>query len=232
MRILPFLAAMALLSFPALARAQSTPVVVELYTSQGCISCPPADELFSELAQQPGVIALALHVDYWDYLGWKDAFGKAEHTQRQRGYAKSIRQRSVFTPQVIVQGAERAIGHDAQAIGGFIQAESAKPAGATLDLRRDGGALVIGIGPRAPQDGASDVHVVTYLPSHDVLIEGGENEGRAFTYLNIVKNWATVASWDGASEVEMTVEGVGADPVAVIVQRDRYGPIIAAARLP
>ena len=98
------------------ARAQHSPVVIELFTSQGCATCPPADTLLDQLAARPGIIALALHVDYWDYLGWKDAFAQPQFSDRQKAYAKSRRERSVFTPQMIVQGADPVIGHDEPAV--------------------------------------------------------------------------------------------------------------------
>src|SRR5918996_4983900 len=112
MPLLPFLAALVLLAAPPLARAQTNPVVVELFTSQGCSSCPPADALLAELAGKDGVIALALHVDYWDYLGWADSFASPAFTARQRAYAKKAHSRTIYTPQMIVQGEDRLVGSD------------------------------------------------------------------------------------------------------------------------
>ena len=109
---------------PAAVAQQAGPVVLELYTSQGCSSCPPADALFAHLAQRDDVIALALHVDYWDYLGWKDAFARPRHTARQKAYAKAARSRTIFTPEMIVQGEDRVKGHDAAAISVLIAAAS------------------------------------------------------------------------------------------------------------
>ena len=102
----PHLLAVVLFLTPLGAWAQ-TPVVLELFTSQGCSSCPPADALLAELAERPDIIALALHVDYWDYLGWKDSFGSPKYTARQRAYAKAARSRSVYTPEMVVQGEDR-----------------------------------------------------------------------------------------------------------------------------
>jgi hypothetical protein len=232
MRLLPALLAAAVLGTPVGGYGQSTPVVLELYTSQGCSSCPPADALLSALAEQDGVIALALHVDYWDYLGWKDSFGKPQHTARQRNYAKAAHSRTVYTPEMVVQGQERMKGHDAAAIAGQIALHRQKRAAAELTLGRDGGALTIELAPVGPEAGASDVHVVRFIPSEAVEIEGGENAGKQVTYTNIVTSWDTIAEWDGKAAVELRYEDVGDGPVAVIVQRTEMGPVVTAAKLP
>ena len=116
MRLLPVLAALVFVAAAPLARAQGSPVVVELFTSQGCSSCPPADALLRKLAEEEDVIALALHVDYWDYLGWKDSFATPKFTARQRAYAKKARSRSIYTPQMVVQGEDRVVGNDAEMV--------------------------------------------------------------------------------------------------------------------
>ena len=232
MRLFPTLFAIALLVLPLGARAQHNPVVLELFTSQGCSSCPPADRLLSELSERDGVIALALHVDYWDYLGWKDLFGKAAHTRRQRAYAKSMHKRSVYTPQIIVQGEDRLVGHDAELIERQIAAHRAKAPTVSLTVERDAeGDLSIDIRPLAPGIGRSDVHLVRFIPEHGVSIEGGENAGHRFDYTDIVTEWETVAEWDGRTEGRLEVKDVEG-PVVVIVQRQRMGPILSAAKLP
>jgi hypothetical protein len=229
--MIPILLAAALVGTTA-ARAQENPVVVELFTSQGCSSCPPADALLTELAGREGVIALALHVDYWDYLGWKDSFASPAFTARQRAYAKAARSRSIFTPQMVVQGQDRLVGHDADRILGSIAThrEAAAPVG--LRVVRETGVLRISLEPgRGPAEPA-DIHVVRFVPSHDVAIEGGENVGRAITYTNIVTDWQTIARWDGSEPVELVYDLPGSEPLAVIVQRTRMGPVVTAAALP
>lgn len=231
MRFLPALLALAVLVLPVGARAQHNPVVLELFTSQGCSSCPPADALLSELSERDGIIALALHVDYWDYLGWKDSFGNAAHTKRQRAYAKAMHKRSVYTPQIIVQGEDRLVGHDAEAIERRIAAHRSKRAKVSLTVGRGtDGTLDIDIKPLAPGIGPSDVHVVRFIPEHGVSIKGGENAGHHFDYTDIVTAWETVAEWDGRTEGRLVVEDVEG-PVAVLVQRKRMGPILSAAKL-
>src|SRR5690606_23996855 len=103
------------------AQAADRPVVVELFTSQGCSSCPPADRFLGELAARPGVIALGLHVDYWDYIGWKDPYARRAHTERQRDYSRTLNQRYVYTPQMVINGAFQAIGSDRAAVDGLIE---------------------------------------------------------------------------------------------------------------
>ena len=210
--LLPLLAAAAAL-LPLGAAAQGTPVVVELFTSQGCSSCPPADALLTELAGREGVIALALHVDYWDYLGWKDDFGRPGNTARQRAYAKAAHSRSIFTPEMVVQGAERVKGHDAERIlaeiarhaaaagRGRARAWSATATRSRSTSRRTGA-----------ETGPADVHLVRFLPSAEVAIEAGENAGRTVTYSNIVTDWETIARWDGTAPVRHALRGAGGRP--------------------
>ncbi len=221
------------LALPGAAAAQASPVVLELFTSQGCSSCPPADALLAKLASRDGVIPLALHVDYWDYLGWKDDFGKAQYTQRQRGYAKMAGSRTIFTPQMIVQGSTRLKGHDAVGIDAAIAAAQAETPAAEVTLEREGQALDVEIGPvaGAAPAGAADVYLVRFTPTADVAIGGGENDGLAMTYTNIVTDWETIGRWDGTTPMELRQEAVGEGPLAVIVQENRLGPVLGAAEL-
>ena len=146
MRLFAALLAAASLA-PVLAQAQASPVVLELYTSQGCSSCPPADALFADLARRDDVIALALHVDYWDYLGWRDDFARPRHTARQKAYAKAARSRTIFTPEMIIQGEDRLKGHAAAAIVADIAARLREPAGAALAVTREGDTIRIDVAP-------------------------------------------------------------------------------------
>jgi hypothetical protein len=233
MRLLPPLLVAVLSLVPLAGRAQTTPVVLELFTSQGCSSCPPADALLTELAGREGVIALALHVDYWDYLGWKDRFARPGNTARQRAYAKAAHRRSIFTPQMIVQGDERVKGHDAERILETIEQWQQQPAKAELRLEREGDTLAIHLAPGAASGGAevgmADVHLVRFQPSAEVAIEAGENAGRKLTYTNVVTDWETIARWDGTAPVDMSYDGLEEGPVAVIVQRAHMGPVMTAA---
>jgi hypothetical protein len=232
MRILKLMLVLTLVALPGAVAAQRSPVVVELFTSQGCSTCPPADAVLAEIAQWPDVVALALHVDYWDYLGWKDSFGQAAHSRRQRAYAKAIGKRSIYTPQMIVQGVDRVVGSDAAAVTALIAAHQAEPPAAALEVAREGEVLRIGLAPAAAAGaGPSEVYVVRFLTGATVAIEHGENAGHEIDYANIVTDWAPVARWDGRSPAEIEVAIAGAEPVAVIVQRERLGRVVTAAKL-
>jgi hypothetical protein len=229
----PFLIVVfALLGFGAPAQAQRSPVVVELFTSQGCAYCPPADEMFSRIVEMPGVIALALHVDYWDYLGWKDTFGSAANSDRQRHYAKAARSRSVYTPQFVVQGVDRMTASDPGAVLGAIEAHQRRPATVALEIGREGHRLWIRLASTEPAgSGRSDVFLARFRPSESVLIGHGDNAGRDITYSNVVTRWEAVARWDGSTPAELDLAVDGPEPLAVIVQRERLGPILTAAQL-
>lgn len=210
--------------------AQNTPLVVELYTSQGCSSCPPADDLFARMTEDPNLIPLALHVDYWDYIGWIDKFAKPQYTQRQKAYAKAAGSRMIYTPQMIVAGESKVEGNDPEAILAAIQKEAAIAADVSLTARREGADLHI----RA--EGAASpvplrVQLVRYQPERTVTIEHGENAGRTVTYRNIVTRWERVADWHGGQPLELSVPIEGDEPAVVLVQRDGPGRILAAARV-
>lgn len=232
MRHLLLLTALAAVSLPQQGGAQPAPVVLELYTSQGCASCPPADALLGELARIDGVIALALHVDYWDYLGWADSFGQAAYADRQRAYAKAAKSRTVYTPEMVVQGTDRLKGHDAERIRERIAAHQASSPSVALTLTPQGEDLAIRIEPMRADVGPADVHVAHFIPEEEVAIGGGENAGRTVTYSNIVTDWQTIGGWDGAAPVELRYEDAGEGPLAVIVQRAKMGPVLGAARWP
>lgn len=234
MRLLPLLIVAMLFAAPNRTSAQPTStVVLELYTSQGCSSCPPADALLEELADEPGVIALALHVDYWDYLGWEDPFGERRYSLRQKAYAKAAKSRRIYTPQMVVQGEDRLIGHAAEEIAGSIAAHRSRPPRAELDIaREDEGGLSIRVTPVDAPVGPAEVHVVQYRPEAETDIEAGENAGRRLRYTNIVTDWQTIGRWDGETEIELSVDGLDANPVAVIVQRSPIGTVVTAAELP
>lgn len=231
MRVLATFLTLLALVVPLSGRAQQSPVVIELFTSQGCSSCPPADALLAELAPGADIVALSLHVDYWDYLGWRDTLADPAFTKRQKAYAKSMHKRSLFTPQLIVQGQDMLIGHDAEAIRASIAAHQAIPQTVALTLERKDGTLRILLVPIGAGAGQLDVNVVRFAPSVVVDIPRGENSGRSITYTNVVTDWDTVAQWDGTSKADVAVEGIGTDAIAVIVQRERLGPVVSAAVL-
>ncbi|MSP74963.1 MAG: DUF1223 domain-containing protein [Rhodospirillaceae bacterium] len=211
------------------------PWSVELFTSQGCNSCPPADAFLGRLAKRPDVVALSFHVDYWDYIGWKDPFASRETTERQRGYARTLKQRYVYTPEMVVDG----IGHDTGREPGPIDALLAKaqrlsPKRATPELARTiGGPLTIKLAAFALERGPADVTLAIYDRRSNTPVASGENQGRTLENFNIVRQLELVSRWDG-SPASWTIAANRIQPaqgVAVLVQRADYGPVIGCNKL-
>lgn len=207
------------------------PVVVELFTSQGCSSCPPADEILHELAARDDVIALALHVDYWDYIGWADSFARADHTRRQQNYARIAGERSIYTPQMIVAGSDHVVGTKPMDVADLIRDHAARSTGAQISLSRQGPELRITGQSARPFGQAAMVQLVRYTPQQTVEIMRGENAGNAYSYANIVTDWTTVAMWSGQDPLDLTITVTGAGPVVVIVQTMGPGAVLASAVL-
>ncbi|MCL3882795.1 DUF1223 domain-containing protein [Marivita sp. GX14005] len=211
-------------------RAGDTPVVVELFTSQGCSSCPSADEMLAHLGAKENVIALALHVDYWDYIGWKDKFAHSAFTKRQKGYARAFGNRSIYTPQMVVNGTADVVGNRPLEVADLVQAQAERGLPVSLDLTRSGGALSVA----APANGGlpdADVFVLRYIPSQTVDIPRGENAGKSITYTHIVTEWHDIGDWNGLDDLSLSVPISGDQPIVVLVQAKNHGPIFAAARL-
>lgn len=220
----------ALIAFATPAVADG-PAVVELYTSQGCSSCPPADEMLIDLAARTDVIALALHVDYWDYIGWADIFADPRFTRRQQNYARVAGAGSIYTPQMVIGGRDHVIGAKPMDVMNFVQAQNATPTGARIALRRSGNRLEItGQSLRPFRDGTI-VQVIRYSPMETVDIRRGENAGRSLDYANIVTEWGNVGEWSGRDNLSMSVTISGDSPVVVIVQEPGPGAIMASAVL-
>jgi len=216
----------------AWAQDRHGPVVVELFTSQGCSSCPPADALLGELAMRDDVIALALHVDYWDYIGWEDVFASPQLTQRQHAYARAMGSTVVYTPQIVVGGQEHVVGVRAMAVAELIEAELDAPDLVTVAVTREGDTVALEARAHMePPRPMMVVQVVTYSPHEEVRIERGERAGTVGHHFNVVTSWQVVAEWDGAAPFVARIERPGDDPLAVIVQRVDHGAILGAARL-
>ena len=211
--------------------AQENRVVVELYTSQGCSSCPPADALLDELAKRDDVIALALHVDYWDYLGWKDTFSSAAFSARQNGYARAANSRTVYTPQMIIGGVDHVVGSKTMQVMDRVAQQRGVENLVGLTVVRNGGSLEIKAEPRRAGLGDMVVQLVRYQPLETVNIKRGENAGKSIRYVNIVTDWTVIGLWNGEGAMEMNTPAAGDAPAVVIVQKDEFGPILAAAEL-
>ncbi|SDC92158.1 DUF1223 domain-containing protein [Ruegeria marina] len=223
--------ALAALSLPGLAGAEQ-PVVVELFTSQGCSSCPPADKIMHRLAARDDVIGLALHVDYWDYIGWKDTFASPANTLRQQAYARSGGRTMIFTPQMVVQGGQDVVGTREADVMRLIEAQKAQPAQAELSVSRAEDAVSISLTPAgAGSTGDHVLQLVRYAPLRHASITRGELAGQELDYANVVESMTVVGRWNGSAALDLTVPVEGDLPVVVLVQRADAGPIVAAARI-
>jgi len=222
-----------LIAFAAPLAAQTPPaIVVELYTSQGCSSCPPADEFLGNLADDPGVIALALHVDYWDYIGWADKFADQKFTERQKAYAYAEGSKTIYTPQFIIGGHNRVVGNNPGEVAARIIEAMQGVGPVQLWLERKGDVVSIRAVAAKPQSGQMRVQLVRYRPSEAVEIDSGENAGHKITYHNIVTSWSNLGDWDGSSDFAVEAPAAGDQPIVVIVQTEGFGPIVAAAQIP
>jgi hypothetical protein len=235
-RIIAF-ALLALAAMHSPARAEAPPVVVELFTSQGCSSCPPADDYLRELAATPGILAFSLHVDYWNRLGWSDPFSSPEITARQRDYAGSLGGGFVYTPQMVVMGRAQAVGSKRAEVARLIaraRAERAPPPAITIS-RAAPARLHIAIGAEAFV-GRATVWLVAYDALHTTKIGAGENGGRTLTYANVVRAMRPVGQWIGRTaefDVDIAMETRrGYERYAVLVQAGTSGPVIGGAALP
>lgn len=225
------------------------PVVVEFFTSQGCSSCPPADAVFGRLAADPGIIPLALHVDYWDYIGWSDSFADPAFTERQKAYARAIGSRTIYTPQMIVSGMIRVEGNKPDDLAEAIARERQEAAersmsplpGPVLQVSREPEGLRIRASvpepgmsfasPAARHPEAWVVQIVRYTPEQTVDITHGENAGQRVVYRNIVTDWQRVAEWPGQPPLDFIVPVTGEEPAVILLQRAGPGEIVAAARI-
>jgi hypothetical protein len=225
--------------FAFLPQAVAEPrAVVELFTSQGCSSCPTADDVLTELSKDPAVIALSLPIDYWDYLGWKDTLADARHTKRQKGYSKVRGDRTVYTPQMIVNGVAQALGSDKAAIEQAVAQSRANAGVLSVPVKVTVAGDTVTVTTGAPAGGAQSGHVWLCPISKAVTVQigRGENRGRTVTYTNVVRGWIRLGEWSGASTTfRLTREEIpleDADALAVLVQGgtpERPGAMVGAA---
>ncbi|WP_424941940.1 DUF1223 domain-containing protein [Aliiroseovarius crassostreae] len=213
-------------------------VVVELFTSQGCSSCPPADQLLSDMSSREDLLPLAFHVDYWDYIGWKDTFAQPQFTDRQEGYRRAVQARYKYTPQMVIGGVTHAVGNRPMEVFDALEKHRDLMGQVMLSAEPDdqGGAVVKAYAvthnvPEAPMVAL----LVNFMPRQTVMITRGENAGHQITYSNVVTRLDAVASWDGAGELELTLPTLGEGAAALILQsitdKGYPGPVQAAIRL-
>jgi hypothetical protein len=226
-RLAPALLAVLAAAGQAHAADARHPVVVELFQSQGCSSCPPANANVGAIAARPEVLALSFSVTYWDQLGWKDTFARPAYTQRQWDYAHALRHRNVFTPQVVVNGRKDGVGADPKELAQLVETGDRGAAGP--DLAIAGGTVKVGAGARPARP--ADVWLVRYDPRIlQVPIRRGENGGKTLPHKNIVKQLVRVGAWSGQAETLRLPAGDPALRTAILVQAPGGGAILAAAK--
>jgi hypothetical protein len=214
--------------------------VVELFTSQGCSSCPPADRIIGELAKDPSIIALSMPIDYWDYLGWKDTLADARFSERQKAYSHMRGDREVYTPQVVINGSTHVIGSDRagieSAIGSTMKGDGVMSVPVTMTLSGKQINVSVAASSRGPAVMHGEVWICSISKAIAISIGRGENRGREITYHNVVRNLLKVGDWNGSSgSWTVPLENIsreGVDAAAVYVQdgnRDKPGPMLGAA---
>jgi hypothetical protein len=198
--------------------------VIELFTSQGCSSCPPADKLLAQFATDPSLIPISLPIDYWDYLGWKDTLADPRNSARQRAYSRARGDREVYTPQVVVNGSVHALGSDKDAIDGAIalSRKSALTLALPVAMTVADGRVLVSVGGGQEGHSLAEVWICGLLKAVTVAIGRGENRGKTITYHNVARHWVKLGNWSGKSETwnvpiqDFGDEGI--DEAAVMVQ--------------
>ncbi len=225
----------------ALARAGEPRALLELFTSQGCSSCPAADKLLGEFATDPSLVAISVPIDYWDYLGWKDTLASPAHSARQRAYARMRGDRQVYTPQVVINGATHALGSDRAAIERAV-AQTDRAAGVMslpVLVSEGGNTLTVTVESAESEHNEGEVWLCPLVRAIAVSIGRGENRGRTVTYHNVVRRWVKLGDWTGTAatwNVPLSdIKADGIDAAAVMVQegtRDKPGLVLGAAFTP
>lgn len=206
------------------------PKVVELYTSEGCSSCPPAEALLGELATRSDVVPLAFHVDYWDELGWRDRFSSAAATRRQQWWGGVLGLGSIFTPQMIIEGRHSVVGSDRAAVDAALAEPSVS---IPVEAQLDAGQITVRVGA-VPSPLQYDVYAIAYLPRAITAIGRGENAGRTLTEWNIVRSWRKLGTTDGRAlqfSVAANAFPVDAQRLLIVLQQVAQGAVAGATVL-
>ena len=214
-----------LVTFGGSAAGAEPRAVVELFTSQGCSSCPPADEVLGELARDPSLIVMSLPIDYWDYLGWKDTLALHGHSNRQRAYAGKRGDREVYTPQAVVNGGIQVLGSDKAAIEQAVSQSRKNAAALALPVKMSvsGDKLTVDVPPAKDANASGEIWLCPVTKSIPVAIGRGENSGHTITYTNVVRRWTKLGDWSGKAETfSVSLADLKAQPdvdaVVVVVQ--------------
>jgi hypothetical protein len=217
--------------------ASTNRAVVELFTSQGCSSCPPADALLGRLVEDPSVLALSFSIDYWDYLGWRDTLGSAANSERQRNYARARGDGRVYTPQMVVDGVTHVNGADEAAVRAAVAMaeKQLKKDKVPIGMRAEGDTLIVDVGAAPAESGrrAATVWLAVAKQKEKVAVTRGENRGKELTYHHAVRELNPIGMWNG-EEVTLRLplkdlQAMGGDRLFVLLQEENNGPILGAA---
>ena len=223
----------------ALAQAAPAKVVLELFTSQGCSSCPAADALLESYTKRDDVIALSVPVDYWDRLGWKDTYASRDHTNRQHDYASARGDGQVYTPQVVVSGTAHVVGSSRSGIDSAIASArtALRDSQVPLSAHLEGDTLIVQVGSASAGSPTSSARVLLAVvqDAGTVSIRRGENANRTVTYHNIVRSLKTIGAWVGTPSTLRVAKSefsvAGAQSLVVLLQSGTGGPIVSAAQI-
>ncbi|MBX3483934.1 thioredoxin family protein [Phenylobacterium sp.] len=218
-----------LLAWPVGAAAAKPPVLVELFTAQGCASCTDANPYFAKLAERPGVLALTFSVDYWDYLGWTDTFARPEFTERQKAYVTRLKLREPYTPQIVIEGREQAQGLKTAEVDRLVRAAAAAPRDPP-DIRFVGPRRV-DVGSGHAGKGGADVWLIRYEPRAEVQVRAGDNRGETVVQKNVVRQMERLGPWRGRPQAyripTATDDGL---KTVIVVQQPRGGRVLGLAQ--
>lgn len=240
MEIHQSLFALAVMCLPVVGTAQAetagnSPVVIELFTSQGCSSCPPADRLLQELSAREDILALGYHVDYWDYIGWSDPFASPNSTQRQRAYGRAFDLRSVFTPQMVIDGAASVVGSRSRDVQRAVEeAAGSREYSVPVSVEQPApDRFVVTLGAAHYDGEPADIVLVRYDSAHVTEIQRGENRGKTLTDVNVVRQFDVIGQWRGEPMTISANLPLSDIPggCAVLVQKPGQGQILGAARI-
>jgi hypothetical protein len=213
------------------------PVLAELFTSQGCSSCPPADQIWADLQKRQDLVAISFNIDYWDYIGWKDTLAHRENTLRQQAYAKAMGSRQVYTPQVIIDGKSDAVGNERKELLASLDARIAQTRGKRLPIRLSQSGNIVQIHvPAGTAAEPATVWIAHTSSVRKVPITKGENSGRVMVYSNVVRDIASAGTWNGQAltlqvPVQPRDKGEATDGVAAWVQLGSHGQVLGAAQI-
>ena len=236
MKALQTIAATILLGFGGVTPVPAGPVLVELFTSQGCSSCPPADAFLTELAARDDVVALGMHVDYWDYLGWRDELAIPEFTRRQAAYNERLKSRyKLVTPQMVINGRVQIAGVHRARVGEAVRKFGREVEAFRFEAGRVGNRLSVLVAPRTGGGTAAasrfDIFFARIDPAVRIHIERGENAGRTVTYSNVVASWERLGSWNGGQQASFSRQVEPSAPFVLLLQGAGNGPVFAVREI-